>query len=50
MVFSGEAAGAPADESVQVREHPTPAALVWPAMVTGAVDHGGQGLVGKTGL
>lgn len=41
VVFSGEAAGEPAGESVEVREHPTPAALVWPGTVIGAVDHGG---------
>lgn len=39
--FSGEAAGEPAGESVLVREPPTPASLVWPGMVIGAVDHGG---------
>lgn len=41
VVFSGEAAGEPAGESVEVREHPTPTGLVWPGTVIGAVDHGG---------
>lgn len=40
-VFSGEAAGEPVDESVEMREHPTPTGLVWPGTVIGAVDHGG---------
>lgn len=40
-VFSGEAAGEPAGESVPVREPPTPTGLVWPGTVIGAVDHGG---------
>lgn len=44
--FSGEAAGEAAGESVP----PTPTGLVWPRTVIGAVDHGGQALVGKTGL
>lgn len=39
--FSGEAAGEPADESVLVKEPPTPTGLVWPGTVIGAVDHGG---------
>lgn len=41
VVFNGEAAGEPAGESVEVREHPTPTGLVWPGTVIGAVDHGG---------
>lgn len=41
VVFSGEAAGEPAGESVEVREPPTPTGLVWPGTVIGAVDHGG---------
>lgn len=40
VVFSGEAAGEPAGESAEVREHPTPTGLVWPGTVIGAVDHG----------
>lgn len=39
--FIGEGAVKLADESVLVREPPTPTGLVWPGMVIGAVDHGG---------
>lgn len=41
VVFSGEAAGEPVGESVEVREHPTPMGLVWPGTVIGVADHGG---------
>lgn len=41
VVFSGEAAGEPAGESVELREPPIPMCLVWPGMVIGAVDHAG---------
>lgn len=41
VVFNGEAAGESAGELVEVRERPTPAGLVWPGTVIGAVDHGG---------
>lgn len=48
--FSGEAAGEAAGESVEMRAPPIPTGLVWPGTVIGAVDHGGQGLVGRIGL
>lgn len=41
VAFSGEAAGEPVGESVEVKEPPTPTGLVWPGTVIGAVDHGG---------
>ncbi len=41
VVFSGEAAGEPVGESVELREPPTPMGFVWPGTVIGAVDHGG---------
>lgn len=39
--FSGEAAGEPVGEPVEVTEPPSPTGLVWPGTVIGAGDHGG---------